>query len=63
MLAEMRYALNRRRAGTDDAYALVSQLVQAAGGIAAGIVVIPTAGVEGVPFELSIPGIAGSLGR
>src|SRR6266436_1372270 len=62
VLAEMRDALDRGRAGPDDADALVPQLVQAAGGIAAGIVIVPAARVEGVSLEFLDPGYGRELG-
>src|SRR5579863_4756105 len=55
VLAQMRDALDRGRARPDDSHAFVSELMQAAGGIAAGIVIIPAAGVERMPLELLDP--------
>ena len=41
---------------------LVVQFVQTAGGIAAGVVVVPATGVEGMPLELLDPRDRGQLG-
>ena len=60
--AEMGDALHRGGTGADDAHHLVAQLVQVAGGIAAGVVVVPTAGVEGVTLEVVDPGDTWQLG-
>src|SRR5438552_16176655 len=51
VLAQMRHALNRGGPGPDDAYAFVVQFVQAPGGIASGVVVVPTTRVEGMSLE------------
>ena len=48
---EMGHALHRGGAGADDANALVLQVDEAAVGVAAGVGVIPPAGVERVPLE------------
>src|SRR6185312_8495699 len=49
---EMRHALHGSGAGADDADALVLQLLhQRALGVAAGVVIIPPAGVERMPLE------------
>ena len=48
----VRHALDRRRAGADDRHALVGQLVQVPGGVAAGVAVVPAAGVEAVALEV-----------
>src|SRR3984893_11348690 len=58
----MRHALNRGRPGANDSDAFVQKLVQAAGGIAAGVVVVPATGVEGMPLELLDPGDRRELG-
>ena len=58
----MRHALNRCRSRPDDAHALVSEFVQAASGVAAGVVVVPPAGVEGMSLELLDPWNRGQLG-
>ena len=58
----MRHALNRRRAGADDPDPLAGQARQAAVRGPAGIVVVPTAGVEGMPLEGLDAGNAGQLG-
>ena len=50
--ADVRHALNRRRAGADDRDALVGELRQTAAVITAGVVVVPAAGVERVALEL-----------
>src|SRR5260370_17759967 len=44
-------ALERRRAGPDKGVRLVGALVQISVGIAGGVSVVPSTGVEGVPFE------------
>ena len=49
--AEMRHALHGGRAGADHRDAFVAQLRQIAGGIAARVVVVPTARVERVALE------------
>src|SRR5579885_211701 len=59
---EMRHALNRRGAGADHGNALVAQLVQISGGIAAGVLVIPSAGVKRVALESIDSGDAGKFG-
>ena len=41
---------------------LVGELVRSPFGVAAGVVVVPAAGVEGVALELSMPGMPGSFG-
>src|SRR5271156_1539971 len=46
----MRYALNGSRAGADNSDFLVAEFVQIPCGIAAGIAVIPAAGVERMPL-------------
>ncbi len=51
VLRQMRDALDSRRAGPDNGDALVGELVQISVGIAAGVSVVPSTGVEGVPFE------------
>src|SRR5215831_1783675 len=51
MLAQMWYALNRRGPRPNNAYPFVVQFVQAPGGVAASVVVIPATGVEGMPFK------------
>src|SRR5260370_17570800 len=51
----MRDALNRGRPGANDSDAFVRKPVQAARGIAAGVVVVPATGVEGMPLELLDP--------
>ena len=59
----MGHALHRRRAGADDADALVGQLGhRRAEGIAAGIGIVPAAGVERVPGEGLDARNAGQLG-
>src|SRR5690606_5769240 len=58
---EMGNALDRRRAGADDADDLVLQAGQAAGRIAARIVVIPPARVEHVTLEAVDAGNPGEL--
>ena len=60
--AEMRHALHGRRAGADDADALVAQTRQVAVGIAAGVGVVPAAGVERVSRERLDAGDPGQLG-
>ncbi len=62
MLTQMRYALDRRRASPDDTYSLVLELVQSPSSIPASIVVIPAAGVEGMPFEFFDPRDSRQLG-
>jgi hypothetical protein len=61
MFAEMRHALDRGRPGADDRDAFVAKLVQVAGRIAAGIVVVPPAGVEAVPLVAVDAGNTGQL--
>ncbi len=46
---EVRYQLDARGTGSDECDALVRQLGQAAVGVSAGVVVVPTGGVEHVP--------------
>ena len=59
---KMRHALHCRSAGTDHSDALIGQLIQAALGRAAGVVVVPAAGMESMA-KSRIPGMPGSLGR
>ncbi len=59
--AEMRHALHGGRAGADDADALVGKTGETAFGIAAGVGVIPAAGVEAVALETFDAGNAGQL--
>ncbi len=49
--AEMRHALDGCGTGSDDADALVGELVEATVGVAAGVVVVPSTGVERVTLE------------
>ncbi len=49
--AQVGNALYRCRAGADDTDAFVGQFIEAAFAAAAGIVIVPSAGVEGVAFE------------
>src|SRR5437762_4549936 len=58
----MRYALNRSGPGPDNAHAFVLEFVQAAGGIAPSVVIVPATGVEGMPLELLDPRDRGELG-
>src|SRR6266705_6346136 len=58
----MRDALNRGRPGPDYTHAFVRVFVQAAVGVAAGVAVVPTAGVEGMPLELLDPSDRRELG-
>src|SRR5438094_9609560 len=51
VLAQMRHALNRGGPSPDDAYAFVVQFAQVPGGIASGVVVVPTTRVEGMSLE------------
>src|SRR6476661_9141052 len=48
----MRNALHRSRTGADDADALVPQLDKIAAAVAAGVAIIPAAGVKRVTLEL-----------
>src|SRR5271156_4838149 len=48
----MRYALNGSRAGADNSDFLVAEFVQIPRGIAAGVTVIPAAGVERMPLVI-----------
>ena len=60
----MGHALHRRGAGADDGHPLVGQpLHRCAVGITTGVVVVPTAGVERVPFEVGDAGESGELGH
>src|SRR5689334_15409408 len=58
----MRYALNRGRPGTDYAHALIGELMEAAGGVPARVVIVPTTGVESVSLKLLDPRDPGELG-
>ncbi len=59
---QVRDALHRGGAGADDADALVGELLhERTAGVAAGVVVVPPAGVEGVPAEALDAGDAGQL--
>src|SRR5271166_6268016 len=58
----MRHALYRGRAGPYDRDALVRELVQFTSGVAAGVIVVPAAGVEGVPLVAVDSRDAGQLG-
>src|SRR5262249_22589314 len=60
--AEMRDALDAGRAGADDADPLVLETGQIPVRIAAGVIIVPAAGVEAVAFEAVDPGDAGHLG-
>ena len=60
--AEVRHALHGGGTGADDADPLVLQAGEAAIAIAAGVVVIPAAGVKGVPLETADTGHARQLG-
>src|SRR5277367_536958 len=59
--ADMGHALYRARAGSDDRDALVGKLVEVSVVVAAGVPVIPSAGVEGVPLEILEAGNTGQL--
>ena len=62
--AEVRHALHRGRAGADDADALVGQAGEVPVGVAAGVVVVPAAGVERVARGTPrCRGSPGSFGR
>ena len=61
---EMRHALHRGCAGADDRDAFVGELVhRRTGRIAAGVGVVPAAGVERMSFERFDAGNAGQLGH
>jgi len=63
-LGEMRDALHRRGAGADDGDPLVAELRERrAQGIAAGVVIVPAAGVEGMALEGLDARYAGQLGH
>src|ERR1700684_3903940 len=51
VLRQVRNALDRGRARADDGDPLVCQLVQIPGRIAAGVSIVPSAGVEGMALE------------
>src|SRR5580698_9964811 len=57
----MRHALDGCRPGADDADPLVLEPGQPAAVVAAGIAVVPAAGVEGVALEVVDPRDAGQL--
>ncbi len=60
----MRHALHRCGAGADDGDALVLQLVQwRAKSIAAGVIIVPAAGVEAVTLEAVQPRNPRQLGH
>jgi hypothetical protein len=50
-LTHMRHALNRSRTRTNNCNPLVGEFMQVAARIAAGLVVVPTAGMKSVAFE------------
>src|SRR5881628_2953773 len=58
----MRHALNRSGPSPNDAHAFVLELMQAAGGVATGVVVVPATRVERMPLELLDPRNCGELG-
>ena len=60
--AEIGHALHRGGAGADDADPLVAQAGEVAVGIAAGVVVVPAAGVEGMALEIADARDPGQLG-
>ena len=60
--AQMRHALHRRRAGADDADALVGEAGEVPLRVAAGIGIVPAAGVEGMALEALDARNAGQLG-
>ena len=61
---QVRHRLHAGRPGADDRHALVGQLLhQPALRVAAGIVIVPAAGVEGVALEGLDAGNAGQLGH
>ena len=62
-LAEVGNDLHRRGAGADDADGLVAEPGQAPARIAAGVVVVPPAGVERMAREGLDAGMPGSFGR
>src|SRR5215469_8654959 len=51
----MRYTLNGGGSGSDASHPLVFQFVQTSSGISTGVVIVPAAGVESVPFEFLDP--------
>src|ERR1700730_5339085 len=55
--SEMRHALDRRRAGADDANALSGEVLQPF----AGVAVVPAAGVEGLAAKTAEAGDPGQL--
>ena len=62
--AEVGHALHGGGAGADDADALAGEPVEAPVGVAAGVVVVPAAGVERVALRTTrCPGMPGSFGR
>src|SRR5262245_24863825 len=62
MLADVRHGLNRRRSRPDDRHALVGELVEAAGGVSARVLVVPAARVKDMPLEVVDPRDGGQLG-
>ena len=62
VLAQMRHGLDRGGSGANDTHALIFEFVHAAGGITAGVVIVPTAGVKGMAFELFDAGNRRQLG-
>ena len=60
--AEVGNALHRSRARADNGDAFIGQPAEIALRVAAGIVVVPAAGVEGMTLEASDAGDAGQLG-
>src|SRR5687767_5124444 len=61
VLRDSGHGLDGRRAGADDGHPLVAELRHAAVGVAAGVAVVPPAGVERVSLELVDARDAGQL--
>ena len=61
MFTEERYRLNGRAPGADHGHALVGEPCEPTVVVAAGVVIVPARGVEGVSVEVSDPGDAREL--